>query len=507
MKKIICILAIVGMMAGCDFFASLNEDDHKKTLAVGKFKLSGSAQTGQYAMQLQGIGERLAGALAVKEGWQVVESDRITELVKEQSYSNDADFTDTLSRLVGEKPGADTAIFDGSFPSADYILVGEMRGLDVSYKNSPSLVGGGVKALNNRERVLRTQLSYRIVDVKSRSWFYSQDKVIEVAVLDVGSAESQIEKALNEVMAKAVVTLEVVDESASLSAKTDNQETVFSEPIRLAFGGLNFAKPTSRYLDVNELEQKLTYILNNVSGLQVINQDAKQLKQLINQQALTDFSKDRVPGLPAGTLTGVDYLVFGSIYDYSVVEKKKRYNASYDIYTGGGYDVTLRMYLYLQDVNTAQYATNHKLELSFSLEDNKSDIDYIALERLSNQAISKLLTTIRPLEILHVSADSVLLNHGKYAGLNINDKLTVSSVGEVVVDKYTGSPIANVGAKKLGVIKIVSFNPVNGLASATLVDSDIAGLSAGLKLSLLDEKPVNQPQNKKKIEEVRVPSW
>ena len=545
--RVLFSLLIILLMAGCGQEESKNASSPVgKTLAVGKFRLTGSAETGQYAQQLFKVDRLLVQEMARKEGWQVMESDRVSELMNELEYSDSQEpgYMDALMNSMLEKAtGVKINKSGHQLPSADYILIGEMDGFDMYYDDSPQTINGVVRTVKTRTRKARTRISFRVVDVKNRKWFYSHSRNVEVSIPDERNAESQVDMALSVMVREAVATIgeeEVlpVVSTTALQKEADGtpvattQQTI--KPVTVAFGGFSIYHPdvSTDLNDVKnklagnkidrlvegsiisiaklielapvteELEAMITHRLKKSSGLKVMEQNTSRLKKMLAQQVLADLSKGRQPGLPMGTLKGVDYLVFGIIHDLKVEVSQAKYIDSVAM-TKGGKPKTAkaRMHLYLQDVNTGEHVLSEELNLEKSLIKYKTIPDALPafMTYMADESIRRFLLSMRPMEVMWAEAGSVILNHGEMSGLRLGDILDVYSQGRNMTDPYTGSVMKGVGSTKIASIKVTTFSP-SGWAEAAVVDGN--GLLPGqpVKHSQRTQHPQIQLESKPAIE-------
>ncbi len=529
------------MMAGCSEEPAQPGEQvlTSKTLAIGKFQLTGSAQTGQYARQLFKVDRLLSEELARSRGWQMVESARINELLEEFSVVTeepgrmDRLLDGMVDKIVGPQGNEQTD--SGSqqpvagLPRADYLLVGEMDGFDVYFDDSAQTVNGVARTLQNRARRARARLAFRVIDVNNRKWLLSHSRNIEIILADERSAESQIDLALAAMVKEAVATigqeeaLQVVSATApqgsaseSVTASTTGGLTV--RPVRVAFGGFSILHPnfdaeagaftqgalsTVKAAAVSgvmglpelvgikavapELEAMISHRLKTAAGLTVMEQDAARVKKLLAQQVLTDLSKGRQPGLPMGTLRGVDYLVFGTIHDMRMETSKPQFVEGVAMSRGGKpRNGKSRMHLYMQDVNTGENVLSQELNVDFPLQGYKSVEDGLSalLTHIADKSIANFLLSMRPLEVLWAGPGTVLLNHGQMAGLAAGDELLVYNRGQDIPDPYTGVVMKGVGSTQVGSVRISGFS-ATGWAEADVISG--SGFVPGFPLRLTQE--------------------
>ena len=526
-----------------------------KTLAIGKFQLSGSAQTGQYARQLYKVDRLLAQELARVKQWQIVETDRINELLSESDSGSKkpGQLDQLLNRLVNEAiseigQGEPVALQSDDpideLPKADYLLVGEMDGFDVYYDDSAQSIKGVTRTLQTRTRRARSHISFRVVDVKNRKWLISHSRNIEIILPDDRNAESQVDLALSTMVKEAIATIGQ-EETLQLASATAPQSSTTAgaaaasgtgmRPVKVAFGGfsilhpdydaergaftpkgattaisaakvgrLSFGELMTMKSITPELEAMISHRLNTAAGLKIMEQDARRIKSLLAQQVLTDLSKGRQPGLPMGTIQGADYLVFGTIYDLRMMVTTPRFVEGVAMNRGGKpHSGKSRLHLYMQDVNTGENVLSQELNIDFSLKGIKTKEDGLAalLTHIADQSLHNFLLSLRPMEVLSAAQNMLLINHGEMAGLSVGDELLIYNKGTKVVDPYTGVTMTGVGSTQVGTARIRGFS-VSGWAEADLLTG--TEILPGYPIKLATPNAQATEQEKPKIMK---PAW
>ena len=177
------------------------------------------------------------------------------------------------------------------------------------------------------------------------------------------------------------------------------------------------------------------------------------------------------------------------------------------MYSGGKEVALVRMHLHLQDVNTAENVVSQELNLDISIKDIESSSlkEQTILEKIADESVAYFVTSIRPLQILSISGEQIMVNHGQVAGLQVGDVLSVESNGEMRIDPYTGVVMQGVSGHQLGLIKITNFS-AQGWAVAKRLESS-ADFKEGLSLTKSDHKKKTVTESNTQEEDMLQPSW
>ena len=546
------------MGCGSDKDNKKSESDSlkEKTIIIGKFRFSGTAESGQYAPLLFKLDRLIRDEMGQNKAWKVIESDRIKDIEK---------LLNEQKKVMSGGESKDNILTNVDLPDeVQYFVVGEMDGFDLVMADAPVLRDDGQRKtaakVTGRRRVAFSRISIRLVDVKSKSWLLQKTINFEEPVQDRASAETQINKVLT-VMASSIageiqlaeaglpvvaainangtlvlnrgkthgvrlgfqwplsrnsdpvkdpetgvvlanagyvignVQVIQVSEDYSVAKFTGNEPArigdrvvakgesqSFAEPrtqqvraARVAIGGFVFGPEVDTSIKnsgfCSELEALIQHRLQRSSGMKVVEQDGDNLNKLLAQQMLTDLNKGREPGLPLGTLSGVDYLLFGKIHDVKITEAKDLYLKAVEHTVKGGIPPSgsLRAHLYLQDVNTGENILSQEINLNLSLtgkDTANSQAQLLAL--FANEANRQFLLGIRPLRIEAAGLDEVMLNHGKAIGLAKGVTLIAYSIGETKRDVYTGQLMEGMGACPAARLEVSDFS-ARGWAIARII--------------------------------------
>lgn len=594
----ICLLALVSVITvSCEDKNNALEKTPEGTIAIGKFRVTGNAQSGPYALKLFKIDRFIADEFAQISAWRIVESERKNELLTERGEINntptrtdqfiDNGITALESKLFGEVDKVDTPVtkeYLNGYPAADYILVGQMDGFDFDIDRQTHLVktqsGQEVAAtLNSRAYIAQSTISLRLINVENREVVVAKRIFFRDKITSSANMESHVNEVLKRMASRLVaetllslagdiqvaginedgtlllnrgsqsglkkdmvmnlkrqgewvkdpvtgdnlskssheigtiVILSVTDKTAVVKysgADRPNVEdlavfdnTEFNkqdkgfQPVRMAVGTVKFSDtspkaPDAKYLDSlsEEIEQGLAQQLNGKLGIKIVDQESQRIRDMLAQQMLSDLNQGREPGLPLGTLRGVDYLVFMSIVRSELTLPKKEtvflevLDQSVDqIKSGKGY---IKAYVFLQDVNTAETAarTEIKIHKQFKKELTAEKAWSELVEVLLSKVNRSILTQLRPLQVLSNANNSILLNHGKEV-LKIGDVLTVFGKGETIVDPYTGQRINSVGSVQVAELNVTQFQP-GGYALAELTSGTLP--EVGMSVSINKKK-------------------
>lgn len=217
-RIIILLCSIFSLLTACDQAPSSKKGPG--TLAIGQFRFSGSAESGQYAPHLFKLNRVIGQEFAQISGWNVLEKEYLDQaennkfLTKVWDKVFDENSTPPVPKVVG----------------ADYILIGEMDGFDVSinYGGAINQVGSEkvVATVGRRSWVVRSRVSMRIVDTKNQQWLDNQVLIFEEIVADEGSAESQINAAMALIGEKIASSALLSISGAPKVAQLDQDSTI-----------------------------------------------------------------------------------------------------------------------------------------------------------------------------------------------------------------------------------------------------------------------------------------
>lgn len=275
--------------------------------------------------------------------------------------------------------------------------------------------------------------------------------------------------------------------------------------IRVAVGGFFPSQNVKALTDVSDdlilsLDKAIGTRLGRLAGISVVDQQAGKIKQMLAQQALTDLGKDKVPGLPMGTLSGVDYLVFGDLISIDI---KKQHNPlkqmGVDMDAMLPYVGELRAFLYLQDVNTGVNVLSEEIRINHKFKSSEKGMKGVRLlfDKFSEQASQKFLFGIRPLRVEWVDLDGVLFNHGADSGIKVGDKFEAFTKGEQQIDPYTGATMQGMGVSLIARLEVTGFAP-QGWARAKCIAGQIT--EKGAPLRPMPPQPAKlQPANQQTV--------
>lgn len=210
------------------------------TIAVAMFGSTGDAESGPYALQLFGLSSAVATELGSRTSWQIMESDRVATLEEEIDYGgqeyvmpdaeDNASEDDKYAALgAGNSLPAAPIEIAQIFPTADFILIGQINGFDVA----PVRVSGG-SALQSRANRIRTTIEFRVVGTQSRGWVASDTVVLDLILSDDRRAETQVNEFLLKA-AQAVATRTLQHLSADLVVE-DVQDNLGEQRLRVSGG-------------------------------------------------------------------------------------------------------------------------------------------------------------------------------------------------------------------------------------------------------------------------------
>jgi len=578
------LLALSYLLLGCDTDVP-NRDLGLSgvTVVVAPFQTTGNAESGQYALQLQGFSQVLESELGAVSDWTIVEANREgllldelnkltlnaqtdtenTSRVHQHSDSKDAsDIKDTsdikdikwLGRFFNHSSdslkASQSAAVLAAYPEADYMLLGQIKGFDIAPERNRSV------GLSHRVNRIRSSIHVQVVDVQSRQWLASRTISIDKRLNDNSAAETQIEQAMqlaaqdvvsglllatakalaitqlnqdqgiasmnggaaqgvqkgmrfqvfsasndaNEITRRSVVeVIDVLPNSAVVNiieGQVDLGYQIIPQPlletnmasippIRLSIGGV-FASSAQAQQGIGTqlsqlLQLKLKVAFQNYGDIEVMEKHTSIIKSAINQQVLDDLSKGREPGLPLGSLRGVDYLVFGTVshvgYRPAKTEQQQLFGSdvTQTQKAVGEMDATV----YMIDVNSGNYAIADSLNVDVDMEAALASPRLLGelSEKLAQQMFTALILKARPLAVALLLDDDVVLNHKAAAGLKKGDRFAAMTAGQTVIDPSTGVELSGVGGRTLGELEITYFDAA-GWAHAKLIDGTLPDVGA-----------------------------
>lgn len=571
----IFLLSSFLLVIGCGNNTNSNPDE--KTISIGKFRLSGSAESGQYAPYLFKIDRLIRDEFAQGKAWKVVESDRIQEIADLFMTGQD----DSQSLLQANEE----IVAKLDLPDVQYLAVGEIDGFDLVFDDAPVLRENAghktVVALTGRRRVAYSRISLRVVDIKNKTWLLQKTIHFKQPVDDQASAETQINTALSTMAAgitgeiqladagmptvasinpdgslllnrgyvhgvrsqqqwslsrsdgpvidpdtgkpmaatgriigdvkitqiledhsigtfQGAGSVQVGDRVVFKSAQSTEQKSGFRQ-VRVAIGGFVLGSEVDPAMAksgfFSELEARLLHCLQNDSGMKVIEQDSWNIKKLLAQQMLTDLNKGREPGLPMGTLSGVDYLLFGKIYKLDTTAPKDLDLNSLGLRVKQGKPALghVRAHIYLQDVNTGELLLSQEINMNEALrKTDATEAGTKLLSLFSDEINSQFLLGIRPLRIEAVGLDEVMLNHGASAGLSQGMQLTVYSIGDTRQDVYTGALMEGIGSLPVARLEISGFSPKGWARARIIKGSPEKGMPVQLDAETAAQKQIKE---------------
>jgi curli biogenesis system outer membrane secretion channel CsgG len=206
-----CIIGaalLASLLAAC---SNKNEQApiEEPRIAIAPFRVTGAAESGQHALLLSNFPNVLAAEFGARSRWQVMESERVNVLEEEQRLEMPPEPPVQAEPVVDAEgdagddtpPAESAAAWAATFPAADYVLIGQIRGFDIGPED------GRAAGQTLARRVNRAQfrVDVRIVDVRTRGWIASRSVHVNEKLDDESASESQINRAMD-IAAKKVVT-------------------------------------------------------------------------------------------------------------------------------------------------------------------------------------------------------------------------------------------------------------------------------------------------------------
>ena len=276
-----------------------------------------------------------------------------------------------------------------------------------------------------------------------------------------------------------------------------------NQALRIAIGG--FYQPGSEKKQLvssvvlDQLAVQLRSNFTEFEGVNVVEDQAVLESKMLAKQMLDDLHKGREPGLPRGSLRGVDYLVFTSIEYLGLEASETKSYQAFGTTISEKTDAKGKFYAtaYLVDVNSGEMAISRKIALDQTLpESNDSRLYSQFTQSLGRHIAGELMLSIRPLAVIEKSGDSVVLNHKSLSGLKVGDIFTASGKGRVVFDESTQSHLHNVGGEVIAELEITHFDG-GGWAHAKIIDGDVPPIGSLLTKSNVEQTKESSVQKPK----------
>lgn len=294
----------------------------------------------------------------------------------------------------------------------------------------------------------------------------------------------------NPIVGHIVIAKPVNEEQKSVSTNT---------ALRIAMGGFyNYGKQQQEFdngLLIRSLEQQLKVELSQYGGLRIVEDSAAVVQQFVAGKILTDMSQGQAPRFPLDKLVGLDYLLFGTIEHAAIQRGSQRTEQLFGttITSSSPHKVQYDVTVYLVDASTGEYALSSRITFDQELDEADSKIRLVkrSVAVLSQRIMANLMLKIRPLSVLAVRGEYVVLNHKQALGLKKGDRFLMMTAGEAFVDKYTNSSLGAVGGLPVGELEISYFD-AQGWAIAKLLSGSEPVAGALLQAVEVEPEPEQQ---------------
>ena len=183
--------------------------------------------------------------------------------------------------------------------------------------------------------------------------------------------------------------------------------------------------------------------------------DRQEVGQLLKEQMAQAMAKD-VP-LPStmGDLEGADYMIYGSLTNFNIEDKKSNVSVLNE-------EVKLRIgyvegNMRIVASRTGEVLVSRKISIKEKLD---TDIKHkLAAEKLSDKyaerVVANLINAVYPIKVAAVSGNGIYINRGKDGSLNVGDNLKVYRIEDRITDPDTGAETGFVETE-IATIKIES---------------------------------------------------
>jgi len=194
------------------------------TIAVAPFRASGSAESGNYALQLLDFSGFVENELASRGGWRIVESEREALVAEERNLNEQVLEESTAMDENGQPVMQYVEELVSDYPAASYMLLGTLQGFELA----PQRYSG--QGLAKRQNRVRASIQVRVLDVQTREWITSRAINVDELISDDMQAETQINHAMS-LAARQVaqsVLLSLASPLQIMSLDTDQQRVTVS---------------------------------------------------------------------------------------------------------------------------------------------------------------------------------------------------------------------------------------------------------------------------------------
>lgn len=259
--------------------------------------------------------------------------------------------------------------------------------------------------------------------------------------------------------------VQVGDRVSAEPIQTANADATENTEPRISVAGFFLTgQPADQKADssfLRQIKQELQTKFHQYSGLRVVEDRPGTINDLLGQQFFEDVNKGREPGLPMGSLHGVDYLVFSGLSVFEPKAGRREITRLFgtQIVEHIPDQLIFDARIFILDVSRGEYITSSDVSLDVDLQGKSAERALADAARvIGAEMFSRTILQIRPLAVVDGRDGHVVLNHTSAAGINIGDRFTVMTRGEDRLDANTKTWMRNVGGRKLAEIAITGFD-------------------------------------------------
>ncbi len=248
-------------------------------------------------------------------------------------------------------------------------------------------------------------------------------------------------------------------------SKSPNAAVATGEKPRVAIGLVKTGSTAKTGSDATEHIPMFTdsLITRLVQSKRFTVIDRQEVDQLLDEQLAQAIAEDREMPTALGTLKGCDYLVIGSLQNFSIEEQTlKLPNSSRVIAVFDGFaEGNMR----LVDARSGDIMESRKITVKKQLEiqAGRDRLLTSLADEFSAQIAANLLNSVYPIKIAAIANETIYVNRGTDGLLQTGATFSVMRPGEKILDPDTGVELGTT-ENKVGEVELVQVDENRSLA-------------------------------------------